>query len=84
MLRHRPTRTICDRPAPDDWNVAATMRRPEEGAGLRSSDRGRRTDGTDRLRYLATKDTAPPVHARRQTSEEAYRETMKSRFAPGI
>ncbi|TKD11835.1 SDR family oxidoreductase [Polyangium fumosum] len=40
------------------------------------------TDGTDRLRYLATKDIAPLVEARRQTSEEAYIEMMRSRFSP--
>ncbi|MDC3955304.1 SDR family oxidoreductase [Polyangium jinanense] len=42
------------------------------------------TDGTDRLRYLATKDIAPLVEARRQTSEEAYIEMMRSRFAPKL
>ncbi|MDI3288470.1 SDR family oxidoreductase [Polyangium sp. 15x6] len=42
------------------------------------------TDGTERLRYLATKDIAPLVEARRQTSEEAYIEMMRSRFAPKL
>ncbi|XYH93829.1 SDR family NAD(P)-dependent oxidoreductase [Sorangium sp. So ce1128] len=42
------------------------------------------TDGTDRLRYLATKDIAPLVRARRQTSEEAYMDMMRSRFAPRL
>ncbi|HVK67140.1 MAG TPA: SDR family oxidoreductase [Polyangium sp.] len=41
-------------------------------------------DGTDRLRYLATKDIASLVEARRQTSEEAYIEMMRSRFSPKI
>ncbi|MDI1479390.1 SDR family oxidoreductase [Polyangium sp. y55x31] len=42
------------------------------------------TDGTDRLRYLATKDITPLVEARRQTSEEAYIEMMRSRFSPKL
>ena len=38
------------------------------------------TDGTDRLRYLATEDIAPLVKARRESSEEAYIALMRSRF----
>jgi NAD(P)-dependent dehydrogenase (short-subunit alcohol dehydrogenase family) len=40
------------------------------------------TDGTDRLRYVATADIVPLVEARRTTSEERYIEFMRSRFAP--
>jgi NAD(P)-dependent dehydrogenase (short-subunit alcohol dehydrogenase family) len=42
------------------------------------------TDGTDRLRYLATKDIEPLVKMRRETSEEAYTAFMRSRFMPKI
>jgi NAD(P)-dependent dehydrogenase (short-subunit alcohol dehydrogenase family) len=38
------------------------------------------TDGTDRLRYVATDDIAPMVQARRETSESAYRALMRARF----
>ncbi|GAA0921222.1 SDR family oxidoreductase [Rothia nasimurium] len=38
------------------------------------------TDGTDRLRYLATEDIRPLVEARRQTSEEAYMAFMRQQF----
>lgn len=38
------------------------------------------TDGTDRLRYVATEDIAPLVEARRQTSEAAYMAMMRERF----
>lgn len=38
------------------------------------------SDGSDRLRYLATQDIAPLVAARRETSEEAYMATMRERF----
>ena len=38
------------------------------------------TDGTDRLRYVATADIAPLVQARRETSEESYGALMRSRF----
>lgn len=38
------------------------------------------TDGTDRLRYVATEDIAPLVQARRETSEDTYRALMRSRF----
>lgn len=38
------------------------------------------TDGTDRLRYLATEDIRPLVEARRQTSEEAYMALMRESF----
>jgi NAD(P)-dependent dehydrogenase (short-subunit alcohol dehydrogenase family) len=40
------------------------------------------SDGTDRLRYLATQDIAPLVKARRETSEDAYIAMMRSTFAP--
>jgi hypothetical protein len=39
------------------------------------------TDGTDRLRYVATPDIAPLIAARRETSEEAYMAVMRQRFA---
>jgi NAD(P)-dependent dehydrogenase (short-subunit alcohol dehydrogenase family) len=38
------------------------------------------TDGSDRLRYVATKDIEPLVKARRETSEEAYMAMMRSTF----
>jgi NAD(P)-dependent dehydrogenase (short-subunit alcohol dehydrogenase family) len=38
------------------------------------------TDGTQRLRYVATEDIKPLVSARRETSEDAYIELMRSRF----
>jgi hypothetical protein len=38
------------------------------------------TDGTPRLRYVATDDIKPLVKARRETSEEAYIDLMRSRF----
>lgn len=38
------------------------------------------TDGTSRLRYLATDDIAPLVAARRETNEERYVATMRNRF----
>ena len=38
------------------------------------------TDGTDRLRYVATDEIKPLIKARRETSEESYIETMRSRF----
>jgi len=40
------------------------------------------TDGTGRLRYLATEDIKPLVSARRETSEENYIAFMRARFAP--
>jgi NAD(P)-dependent dehydrogenase (short-subunit alcohol dehydrogenase family) len=40
------------------------------------------TDGTDRLRYVATEDIKPLVKARRETSEEDYVAIMRSRFSP--
>ena len=40
------------------------------------------TDGTDRLRYLATADIAPLVKARRETSEPEYIALMRSQFMP--
>ncbi len=39
------------------------------------------SDGSDRLRYVATPDIEPFVKARRETSEEAYMATMRARFA---
>ncbi|HEY4318261.1 MAG TPA: SDR family oxidoreductase [Herbaspirillum sp.] len=41
------------------------------------------TDGTPRLRYVATDDIRPLVEARRGSSEEAYIELMRSRFMGG-
>lgn len=38
------------------------------------------TDGTERLRYVATPDIEPLVRARRETSEESYLNLMRSRF----
>ena len=38
------------------------------------------TDGTNQLRYLATKDILPLVKARRETSEKEYIELMRTRF----
>jgi NAD(P)-dependent dehydrogenase (short-subunit alcohol dehydrogenase family) len=38
------------------------------------------TDGTNRLRYVATEDIEPLVKARRETSEEEYIAGMRSRF----
>jgi NAD(P)-dependent dehydrogenase (short-subunit alcohol dehydrogenase family) len=40
------------------------------------------TDGTDQLRYVATKDIEPWVHARRETSEATYIQTMRDAFMP--
>lgn len=39
------------------------------------------TDGTDRLRYVATDDIKPLVQARRETSEEHYAAFMRAQFA---
>ncbi|MGQ9370620.1 SDR family oxidoreductase [Azospirillum sp. A39] len=41
------------------------------------------TDGTDRLRYVATDDIRPLLAARRETSEDAYIAFMRERFTPG-
>jgi len=38
------------------------------------------TDGTDRLRYVATEDIQPLVRARRETSEERYMAFMREQF----
>ncbi|WP_414586155.1 SDR family oxidoreductase [Scytonema sp. PCC 10023] len=38
------------------------------------------TDGTDRLRYVATEDIKPMVQARRETSEDEYIAFMRDRF----
>jgi NAD(P)-dependent dehydrogenase (short-subunit alcohol dehydrogenase family) len=38
------------------------------------------TDGTDRLRYVATEDIRPLVKARRETSEDEYIALMRRRF----
>ena len=40
------------------------------------------TDGTDRLRYVATDDIKPWIAARRETSEAEYMEFMRERVAP--
>jgi NAD(P)-dependent dehydrogenase (short-subunit alcohol dehydrogenase family) len=42
------------------------------------------SDGTDRLRYVATKDILPLVKARRETSEEHYMALMRSQFMPKL
>jgi len=39
------------------------------------------TDGTDRLRYVATEDIQPVVKARRETSEDEYIALMRRRFS---
>jgi hypothetical protein len=41
---------------------------------------GAATDGTTRLRYVATQDIEPLVKARREESEEGYIRLMRSRF----
>lgn len=38
------------------------------------------TDGTDQLRYVATRDIEPFVRARRETSETTYIKTMRDAF----
>jgi NAD(P)-dependent dehydrogenase (short-subunit alcohol dehydrogenase family) len=38
------------------------------------------SDGTDRLRYVATQDIEPIVRARRETAEESYMAMMRERF----
>ena len=38
------------------------------------------TDGTDRLRYVATPDIEPLVKARRETREDSYMAGMRSQF----
>jgi NAD(P)-dependent dehydrogenase (short-subunit alcohol dehydrogenase family) len=38
------------------------------------------TDGTDRLRYIATEDIKPLIKARRESSEEDYIALMRARF----
>lgn len=40
------------------------------------------SDGTDRLRYVATQDIEPLVQARRETSEDRYMAMMRSMFVP--
>jgi NAD(P)-dependent dehydrogenase (short-subunit alcohol dehydrogenase family) len=40
------------------------------------------SDGSDRLRYVATKDIEPLVKARRETSEAEYIAMMRSQFLP--
>ena len=40
------------------------------------------TDGTDRLRYVATEDIKPWVKARRETSEAEYMAFMKAQLVP--
>lgn len=39
------------------------------------------SDGTDRLRYVATQDIEPLVKARRETSEVEYMEMMRGKFS---
>jgi NAD(P)-dependent dehydrogenase (short-subunit alcohol dehydrogenase family) len=38
------------------------------------------TDGSEQLRYVATQDIEPLIRARRETSEKAYIDMMRSRF----
>jgi NAD(P)-dependent dehydrogenase (short-subunit alcohol dehydrogenase family) len=38
------------------------------------------TDGTDRLRYVATEDIKPLIKARRESSEDDYITLMRTRF----
>ncbi len=45
---------------------------------------GAATDGTTRLRYVATGDILPLVKARRETSEEEYNRFMRARFQPKL
>jgi len=40
------------------------------------------TDGSDRLRYVATADILPLVTARRETSEAQYVALMRATFLP--
>jgi NAD(P)-dependent dehydrogenase (short-subunit alcohol dehydrogenase family) len=42
------------------------------------------SDGSDRLRYVATQDIEPLVRARRQTSEEDFMALMRSSFMPQL
>lgn len=42
------------------------------------------SDGSDRLRYVATEDIEPLVRARRQTSEEDFMALMRSSFMPQL
>ena len=42
------------------------------------------TDGTDRLRYVATEDIKPLVAARRESSEDEYLTFMRERVAPKL
>jgi NAD(P)-dependent dehydrogenase (short-subunit alcohol dehydrogenase family) len=44
---------------------------------------GAATDGSARLRYVATEDIKPLVKARRETSEDEYIALMRSRFGSG-
>jgi hypothetical protein len=39
------------------------------------------SDGTDRLRYMATQDIEPLMKARRETSETEYIALMREKFA---
>ena len=42
------------------------------------------TDGTTQLRYVATEDIKPLVHARRSSSEDEYLEMMRGKFMPRV
>ena len=42
------------------------------------------TDGSDRLRYVATRDIEPLVAARRETSEESYLSSMREKYRPRV
>ena len=79
-----------NKPIPDyDAFVSATN---EVFAGLRASRKATEedvakvifeaaTDGTNRLRYVATEDIKPLVKARRESSEQEYITLMRSQFA---
>jgi NAD(P)-dependent dehydrogenase (short-subunit alcohol dehydrogenase family) len=83
-------RTPIDDYAPFLAGAAQVFAELRQARGLATSEEVARvifeaaTDGTDRLRYLGTKDIAPLVQARRETSEEAYIGMMRSRFAPKV
>jgi NAD(P)-dependent dehydrogenase (short-subunit alcohol dehydrogenase family) len=77
--------------APEDYAafIAGTARvfdRYMQAARLATSDDVAKvileaaSDGSERLRYVATKDIEPLVKARRETSEERYIAMMRSQF----
>jgi NAD(P)-dependent dehydrogenase (short-subunit alcohol dehydrogenase family) len=76
--------------APADYYafVEATQKIFEQLRGARLASQGdvaevifqATTDGTDRLRYVATEDIKPLVTARRETAEDVYIKLMRDRF----